>query len=63
MYWQSSLNENKFLKKKIVLKEKEKISTVKKDIVSLVAHVSSYKIENDICILKKNIDCSGSTLS
>ena len=58
------LNENKSLKKKIVLIEKEKISISKRknDFVSH-AHIASSKINDDICILKKSIDCLGSTLS
>ena len=55
------LKENDSLKTKIVLKEKEKIS--KKKNSSSYAHVSSSKINDDICILKKSIDCLGSTLS
>ena len=54
------LNENKSMKKKSVLKEKENISKKNKD---FVFHVSSSKIDNDICIMKKNIYYLGSTLS
>ena len=53
------LNENNSLKK-IVLIEKESISKKREDFVS---HVSSSKINNNISILKKNIDCLGSILS
>jgi len=56
------LNENGLLKKKIVLNRKEKISKKKKNFVSH-AHVYSFKIENDIFIVKKKIDCLSSTLS
>jgi len=56
------LEENNSLKRKIVLKENENISK-KKKIIDSHAHVSSFKINNDICIMKKNIDCLGSTLS
>ena len=44
------------------MKEKENFSK-KKKIVDSHAYVSSSKINNDICIMKNNIDCLGSTLS
>ena len=57
-----ALDENNSLKRKIISKEKENISK-KKKIVDSHTHVSSSKINNDIYIMKKNIDCLGSTLS
>ena len=54
------LNENKFLKKKIILKEKGNISKRKK---GFCFSCFSSKIDNDIYIMKKNIDRLGSTLS
>ena len=61
--------KNKNLKNKndFVLKEKDslqnKLENISKKNKDFVFHVSSSKIDNDICIMKKNNDCLGSTLS
>ena len=64
-----ALNENKSLKKKIVSKEKEKISKKKNNFDSHSFHVSHVNNvappidKNEIHVLNKRIDCLGSTLS